>query len=380
MTPVVIDTGLKPFPFRGAERGQAKQPAQRVRSPAVHGPLAPGTGDEPPGEQANRVGRSATGDCGVGGATREWSAGAGSGRESGADRASQGPRCCAVASHAGGKRGRAQARGAWRPRGKRRSRVRTAGQFAALGWSWPSKSAGRPPRSLIAGVGVRQRVERTRPRRRLKISSLTFRQRSRKARARPGEDMASRAFVRFEKSCRAGPFLSCATWQGGREMSVAKQVNLKTGCRDRCSAPSIAEGDVAGRNVHHVVARCRQCAHDGLDLRPVCAELFAFSGFPLGPNLLRELRPNAGGFSGEVQHQRPPDDGHFDHAQLVVEADQLRHVEAEDFADTCLTQPLIDLPLPQVRFGRIVDFDGSFAGFEVRVRYRQPVRAGTPPT
>ena len=56
-------------------------------------------------------------------------------------------------------------------------------------------------------------------------------------------------------------------------------------------------------------------------------ELLALLGLPIGPNVLGELRTGVQVCAGEIQNERPLDDGHFEHPQAVVVPEQLRHVE-----------------------------------------------------
>src|SRR5439155_17463746 len=108
-------------------------------------------------------------------------------------------------------------------------------------------------------------------------------------------------------------------------------------------AASVAEGNVSGRHIFHVDAVGFQFAQDRLDLGPVVAKLFGFVGAPVVPDFLGKVWGTVEVGTGEIENERPRDDGHFDGPQLVVKAQDLRDFAATDVLDAALLQTQIDV-------------------------------------
>lgn len=45
--------------------------------------------------------------------------------------------------------------------------------------------------------------------------------------------------------------------------------------------------------------------------------------------------------AGEVEHERPPDNSHFENPQAVIGPEQLRHVKAEESVDPSFLESLL---------------------------------------
>src|SRR5580692_9092237 len=96
---------------------------------------------------------------------------------------------------------------------------------------------------------------------------------------------------------------------------------------DKNSHLSARECDVALRDIHHVNVPFLQRSQNILDLRPAVIESFPFTGFPFRPNLVRELWWSVKIRPGEIKHEWPRHDAHFDDTQTVVSANELRNIE-----------------------------------------------------
>lgn len=80
-------------------------------------------------------------------------------------------------------------------------------------------------------------------------------------------------------------------------------------------------------------------------------ELFAFLSFPFSPCFLGEIRRRIKICASKIQNKWTHDNRHFDNEQLVVNADQLRNIEPQNFADASISQSFIHRTLTLKRFG-----------------------------
>ena len=137
------------------------------------------------------------------------------------------------------------------------------------------------------------------------------------------------------------------------------QMLVRRGVEEYPGVPSTPESNVARRNVQQIDPEFLERVRYPLDLGPAVLELLALLHLPIRPDLLGKLRPRVKASPGEIQNERGLDNRHFDHAQSIVEADQLRHIEAEDPADSQLFQPLIHQLFVKVSFIPAKHFEGN---------------------
>src|SRR5260221_1415828 len=127
----------------------------------------------------------------------------------------------------------------------------------------------------------------------------------------------------------------------------------------------VEEGDVARRNVQQINSEFFKCPQDLFDHRPARLELLPFFGLPVAPDILWKLGALIKVCAGEVENEGSRDAGHLDHAQFVVNADQLRHAEPQKAADLRGLEPRVCRFLPQVAFCKAQGFDGNIRRFDL---------------
>ena len=74
-----------------------------------------------------------------------------------------------------------------------------------------------------------------------------------------------------------------------------------------------------------------QFQQDIFDSRPTNSKLFFFLNLPGGPDFIMKNGATIKISTGEIQNEWPGDNRHFDDEQFIIEADQFRNSEAEDF-------------------------------------------------
>lgn len=105
---------------------------------------------------------------------------------------------------------------------------------------------------------------------------------------------------------------------------------------------SIDKRYITGRNVHHVDVHFLQDRQDGFDQGPSDSELLLLFGFPLDPDVIRELWNQLEIGTCEIQEKGPRDDAHLDDAGPVIMAEQLRDIKSQDFGDFGRLEALVD--------------------------------------
>src|SRR5437762_9775752 len=133
---------------------------------------------------------------------------------------------------------------------------------------------------------------------------------------------------------------------------------------------SIAERNVARPNVQQINSEFFKRRQNLFDPPPASFELLALVGLPIRPDIRRKFWANVEMGAGEIKHEGPLDDRHFDDAQLIIAADELRHIQSHNCLNSFLSETQIDSFLPLVSLSLFKDFDGAFSGFVLALGYQ----------
>ena len=133
---------------------------------------------------------------------------------------------------------------------------------------------------------------------------------------------------------------------------------IATGPSERLGAvPSRQERNVARRNVQQVDSEFFERAQEPLDFTPARFELLLLFRLPIRPNILGKLWARIEVRPGEIQNEWRLDNGHFDHAQIVIGANDLWDIKTQNGGYTYLPKSFIDLFFAPVRLIEPEDFN-----------------------
>src|SRR5881628_1539862 len=132
--------------------------------------------------------------------------------------------------------------------------------------------------------------------------------------------------------------------------------------------PSKRERDVARRNVQQINSEFFEGVQNSTNIGPSGVELLSHVRLPVGPHIRWKFRTRVEVRAGEIQNEWPFDDGHFEHAQIVVAIDQLRHIESQDSTYCRFSEALINFLLSFVGFVPAQRFDRDLSGLILAFR------------
>src|SRR5260221_6701879 len=88
---------------------------------------------------------------------------------------------------------------------------------------------------------------------------------------------------------------------------------------------SVEESDVSRRNVQQIDPKFFERVQSPSDIGPAGAELLLQLRLPIGPYIRWKFGAYIEVCTGEIQNEWALDDSKFEHAQVIVATEQLRH-------------------------------------------------------
>lgn len=133
---------------------------------------------------------------------------------------------------------------------------------------------------------------------------------------------------------------------------------------------SIAEGNVAGIDVHHEDAVTFEKAENRLHFRPARAELLCFLRAPIRHDIFGEVGRFIEIGTGEIENERPAHDGHLDYPKFVVVVEHFGHGATTDVRDFACRQTQIDVSFAAIGWMAFMHFDGRDSLFGLVFHYK----------
>src|SRR2546426_61396 len=104
------------------------------------------------------------------------------------------------------------------------------------------------------------------------------------------DGIASRWQLLFSRSSSLAPRISVAAVESAHEEFFGAAYVRQNGVPEEICPRSVQERDIARRHIQQINSELFKFLQERLDRRPARLELLPLVGFPIGPDVLRELR------------------------------------------------------------------------------------------